>query len=601
MKKFNLVLTIFIMSIALVGCVKTRNQAPVIQGAVTNPEIVVGEDYNPLDGVVATDDKDGTLTVSVVGTYNVNSVGTYNFKLEATDSEGLKAEVPVVLTVTDPTSTNKAPQLLGVVENQTFFIGSETTYDPKANVSATDAEDGNITANIVVEGPYSLITEGAYILTIKVTDSDNATATKTVILTVKQSTIPQLSTVDPIEVTFWHAFGDDKETLLQGYADEFKLLYPNITITLASQGGYEDLRSKVTSAIVAGTEPTMLIGYPDHVASYLSANAVEPLDQYVTHSQYGIEIADFVESYIKENKSFDDDGTLYGLPFNKSTEILIYNKTYFTANNLLVPETWDDVKTVSQEIKAKETDSKVYGFSYDSAANMFITMTKQWGGQYTGLDEFGEGELLFDNVKTREMLTYFKQLADQNLSTLPQTWEQDYASEPFKIKQVYMTVGSTAGVTYNIPTDNSFEIGVAPIPQKDVNNKSVIQQGTNISIMKSSDAQEKLAAWLFTKYLTSVEVTTNWAINTGYLPVRESAFSSTEYQAFLNYTGTNPKSKAISLAANAAYQQKDYMFVDQPFIGSSKVRVEVEQLINSVLVGNVNIDEAIQKAIDEIE
>ena len=74
--------------------------------------------------------------------------------------------------------------------------------------------------------------------------------------------------------------------MLEKYADEFQEMYPNVTIQLAGQGDYDGLLSKVTSSIVAGTTPTMLIGYPDHVANYLTANAIEPLDPYVNHIKW---------------------------------------------------------------------------------------------------------------------------------------------------------------------------------------------------------------------------------------------------------------------------------------------------------------------------
>ena len=40
----------------------------------------------------------------------------------------------------------------------------------------------------------------------------------------------------------------------------------------------------------------------------------------------------------------------YSLPFNKSTEVLYYNKTFFEENNLTVPTTWDEMEEVSNKI-----------------------------------------------------------------------------------------------------------------------------------------------------------------------------------------------------------------------------------------------------------
>jgi ABC-type glycerol-3-phosphate transport system substrate-binding protein len=114
--------------------------------------------------------------------------------------------------------------------------------------------------------------------------------------------------------------------------------------------------------------------------------------------------------------------------------------------------------------------------------------------------------------------------------------------------------------------------------------------------------QEKLASWLFLKYLISKEVTTDWAISTGYLPVRTSAYTSTEYQTFLNNPSTTDnKAAAIANAANAAYQQSGHMFFDPAFIGSSRARTQVGSALERIMLGDGNIQEALNEAYNEAQ
>ena len=61
-------------------------------------------------------------------------------------------------------------------------------------------------------------------------------------------------------------------------------------------------------------------------------------------------LSDFLESYLNENRIADEGDDLYGLPFNKSTEVMIYNKTFFEHMNYTVPTTWDEVETLSKKI-----------------------------------------------------------------------------------------------------------------------------------------------------------------------------------------------------------------------------------------------------------
>jgi multiple sugar transport system substrate-binding protein len=144
-----------------------------------------------------------------------------------------------------------------------------------------------------------------------------------------------------------------------------------------------------------------------------------------------------------------------------------------------------------------------------------------------------------------------------------------------------------------------FELGVAPIPYNALmpDSKAVIQQGTNISLMKTGTAQEQLASWLFLKHLINTENTVDWAINTGYLPVRTSGYNDARYQTFL----TNPTLNQlyISMGSNAAYLQKGYMFYDPAFIGSSRAREKVGLALEQIMLGNGNIQQALDTAYEE--
>lgn len=66
-------------------------------------------------------------------------------------------------------------------------ITVDDTFDPKAGVTAKDAEDGDLTDKIeVVKNTVDTKKAGKYEVTYKVTDSDGATRTKTIKVTVKE-------------------------------------------------------------------------------------------------------------------------------------------------------------------------------------------------------------------------------------------------------------------------------------------------------------------------------------------------------------------------------------------------------------------------------
>lgn len=469
---------------------------------------------------------------------------------------------------------------------------------------------------------------------------------------------------EQITVTFWHVYGQSKEALLLEYIAEFEEMYPNITVTATSQGGYDDLRNKTGLAITSGIAPTMVVAYPDHVAGYLNSEAVVPLDDFIYDETWGlteadgvtIGLGDFVDSYVDENRQYQG-GYMYSIPYSKSTEMMVFNKDIFEANSLVVPTdralSFTELEAFADTVVGDGANQCEYLINYDSSANLFINSVRMWDGGYTNI----AGDILVEDANTISMLNTMKGYFEDKTVALPIAWNQQYGSLNFLAGDSCMTVGSTAGISYNIPTDGAFEIGVAPIPQWDEDNKAATQQGPNIAVLKNSTDAERLAAWLFTKFITDTKQTALWSMETGYLPVRYSAFESDFYQFFLgvndidstgidtlisNYVNNqvvdpsiaslvgyfedekddlhdyyegligsaqtdeyvikqeylNMKDKKYqSMAAQAGYIQLDYYAYDPAFATqqttSSDARVQAEIVMNAIFVGNYTVEEAI--------
>jgi multiple sugar transport system substrate-binding protein len=428
---------------------------------------------------------------------------------------------------------------------------------------------------------------------------------------------------EEISIDFWHVYGQDKEALLLNYIAEFEALYPNVTVNATSQGGYDDLRNKTILAISAGNTPTMLVAYPDHIAGYLNGDAVIPLDDFIYDEDYGwgIDVDDFIPSYIDENKQYQG-GFMYSLPYSKSTEMMVFNKTYFEANGITIPIdralSFTELEGFMATMLGDGANQCEYLINYDSSANFFINNVRMWDGGYTNSD----GDILVDDPNTEAMLNAVKAYFDSKMIALPIAWNQQYGSTNFKAGDSCMTVGSTAGISYNVPDPGTFEIGVAPIPQWDMeNNPSATQQGPNVAIMADTTDAERLAAWLFIKYITDAEQTAKWSMLTGYLPVRTSGYDSDVYQEFLSiatlddldthvfsdelkdFLGNPADYVYESMTANAAYLQIDYNNYDPAFAlqtTSSDARLQAGIIMEAIFAGNATVAEAIAEMLYQL-
>lgn len=147
------------------------------------------------------------------------------------------------------------------------------------------------------------------------------------------------------DVTFWSSFGATYTNALDVVVKSVEES-TNLSVTHVSQGSYDSIKDKLSSAINVWKQvPDIAMGYPDHFAEYLGNDALVSLDNYVTDELK----ADYIADYLEEDYFWNQGKKhLYGVPFNKSTEVLGYNGTFFSwcksIDNELqeLPETWED-------------------------------------------------------------------------------------------------------------------------------------------------------------------------------------------------------------------------------------------------------------------
>ena len=107
-------------------------------GLMIYKTIKVGEVFNPLAGVTATDAEDGDITAKIEVVENmvdINSIGKYSVTLEVVDSAGLKSSKSINVKVDKAAvEVNKAPK----ISASNKVIKSESKFNPYSGVTATD-------------------------------------------------------------------------------------------------------------------------------------------------------------------------------------------------------------------------------------------------------------------------------------------------------------------------------------------------------------------------------------------------------------------------------------------------------------------------------
>ncbi len=447
------------------------------------------------------------------------------------------------------------------------------------------------------------------------------------------STSSTTATSDNYTIYFWHTSGQTVQSELETRIDEFeKLVLENdgitINIELQYQGSYDDILTKILTSFTTGTQPSLAIAYPDHVAEYLARETnrgdfVVDLSQYINDDEVGFgkeewigdgDVSDFVDVFYQEGSNYAVEG-VYSLPLMKSTEVMYYNAsivlplameyntsltTTSRAATWLASLSWDEFMDFCYWIYYDSSYdhslvSDFYTCFYDSDSNLFITNCMQNDIPFIGYNDDGSGSILFNNDEAKEMVTELKQAHDDKILTTKDTTGV-YGSSYFTAEKCLFDIGSSGGAGYNYPSGGAFEVGICPVPAFNPDNPVYVTQGLTATVLNAADdtdGMKALYSYKFLKYLTSTDVNTQLCINgsEGYVAVRESCYETALFQEFSN------SGEMIGDVAKVVVEEIDGSYYNTPvFKGSAYARDAVGGIIAQVFTGLSDIDTAFANA-----
>ena len=375
---------------------------------------------------------------------------------------------------------------------------------------------------------------------------------------------------------------------MQNLVARFNKENPDIEVTAAYTGTYDDTDLKTRAAIKAGKPPAVSLMSANFITQYHIDDLVEPLDPMVIAE--GKTPDAFMEEFwpaLAGNARVD--GKIYGVPFHNSTPLLYYNVDAFKEAGLdpdKPPVTWQDWVEDAKKLTTRDGDKVTrYGLmisgTYDILGWVVSSLVMSNGGLYYN-PEYG-GEIYYDTPSTLGAVSLIDTLVHKD-KVMPDGIIQTPAmNNAFFGGQAAMIVSSTGSLSF-IRQNMKTPFKVAFIP-KNVRNAVPIG-GASLIIPKGNSPEREQAAWKLIKWLTSPEISGGWSRFTGYFAPPKAAYDLPEMKEFLD---KNPDAKV-------ALDQLRYARSWFATYNTVAVRKALEDEVQAVISGKKTPTEAVKAA-----
>ncbi|MBF9016741.1 MULTISPECIES: ABC transporter substrate-binding protein [unclassified Oceanispirochaeta] len=399
----------------------------------------------------------------------------------------------------------------------------------------------------------------------------------------KSSEVMTLNMFYPVQV------GGPLTKLVEKICEDFTKVNPGIIVKPIYTGNYNDTVVKIQTAIQGKNPPELFLSLATQRFSLTSTDSVIALDDMIAADGGDEYINDFLPGFMED--SFVD-GKIWSIPFQRSTQIIYYNKDAFKEVGLdpeAPPKNWDELLAFSKKLTKKDSDGNVVRWGVGLAQQ---DGSAQW--QFTGfcLENSVNGENLmsddgkkvfFNTPENVEALQYQIDL-QQKHEVMPKGIVQWTDLPGAFLEGKYGIIYHTTGNLTNISKNADFEFGTGFMP----GNKryGAPTGGGNFYISKGVSEEKQNAAWKFIRFATSPERLAQWNVDTGYVAPRISSF---ETSIMKNYYANLPQ-------AMVAKDQLKYAKPELTTYDASKMWRIFNDNYQAAIIGDLTPQEALDKA-----
>src|SRR5438270_10144385 len=295
------------------------------------------------------------------------------------------------------------------------------------------------------------------------------------------------------QITWWHAMSGINGEALNKIVNNFNSSQSAIKVETVFQGSYDDLLSKLNTALASNAAPALVQVYDIGQRYMYDSGQVVPMQAFIDRDKF--DTSDFEPAVLNYYKYQDK---LQSMPFNASSSIFYYNKDAFTKVGLdpdKPPVTFSEITDAAKKLTKKDASGatvrwgfgpSIYGWFWEQ---LLATSGALYADNGNGRDDRAT-KVVYNNAAGKAILDWWKAGIDGGYFYNPGQ-DNPGATTAFQSGKTAMYLESSAALRGNINTAK-FQVGTGLFARPDgrPTDGGHISGGASLHNLKSRPGRE---------------------------------------------------------------------------------------------------------------
>ncbi|MEM8646578.1 MAG: extracellular solute-binding protein, partial [Pseudomonadota bacterium] len=212
------------------------------------------------------------------------------------------------------------------------------------------------------------------------------------------------------------AVGGKAAQTIEALTADYVKANPGVKIDAVYSGSYQDTVTKALTAAKGGKPPQLSVILSVDMFTLIDEDVIVPFDGLVTSDEDKAWMKSFYPAFMENSQT---GGKTYGIPFQRSTPVLYWNKDAFKKAGLdpnTPPSNWEEMVAMGKKLTVKDSSGNVtqWGVRIPSSGFpywLFQGLTTQNDVVLANSDG---NQTNFDDPKVVEALTYMVDLSKKH-------------------------------------------------------------------------------------------------------------------------------------------------------------------------------------------